>query len=174
MSKLLIVVDMQNDFVTGVLGTKEACNIVPDVVKLVDEFDGDIAFTKDTHHDNYLDTQEGKKLPVVHCIEGTDGWEIIPELKKYTTADNKRLIGIFNKPTFGSTELAKALSDKDYDEIIFCGVCTGICVISNAMLVKATLPETPVKIVESCCACVTPESHNTALEAMKTCQMEII
>ena len=115
MSKLLIVVDMQNDFVTGVLGTKEACNIVPDVVKLVDEFDGDIAFTKDTHHDNYLDTQEGKKLPVVHCIEGTDGWEIIPELKRYTTADNKRLIGIFNKPTFGSTELAKALSDKDYE-----------------------------------------------------------
>lgn len=169
MKKVLIVVDMQNDFVTGVLGTKEAAAIVPEVAKLVREFDGDIIFTRDTHHEDYLDTQEGKNLPVVHCIEGTEGWEIVPELKEL--ADGSEII---NKPTFGSMELAQVLKERNYGEILLCGVCTGICVISNAMLAKAAVFETPVSVAAGCCACVTPESHSTALEAMKLCQIAIV
>lgn len=169
MKHLLVVVDMQNDFVNGVLGTKEAAAIVPEVVKLVQGFEGDIIFTRDTHHEDYLNTQEGKNLPVVHCIEGTEGWEIVPELKEL--ADRAYVI---NKPTFGSMELAKLLTERGYGEITLCGVCTGICVISNAMLAKAAVPETPVSVAADCCACVTPDSHHTALEAMKLCQIAIV
>ena len=171
MKKLLIVVDMQNDFVSGVLGTKEAVAIVPSVASLVKDFDGDIFFTRDTHHDNYLDTAEGRKLPVVHCIEGSEGWEIIPELIPLVEEKNAR---VFDKPTFGSIELVNVLKNSSYSEIYLCGVCTGICVISNAMLAKAAVYETPVKVVEQCCACVTPDSHKTAIEAMKTCQIDIV
>lgn len=168
MSRLLIVVDMQNDFVTGCLGTKEAQAIVPKVSDLVNHFDGDVWFTRDTHDENYLNTQEGKKLPVTHCIKGTDGWEIVPEIKELIHGDT-----VIDKPTFGSMELAKKLENTSYDEIYLCGVCTGICVISNAMLIKAVTPETPIKVIANACACVTPESHNTALEAMKLCQIEV-
>ena len=177
MKKLLIVIDMQNDFVTGCLGTKEAKEIVPNVVKLVKDFDGDVWFTRDTHEENYLETQEGKKLPVVHCIRNTDGWNIIPELKDFADKAKK----VFNKPTFGSVYMAdeiRRICESDYtanyDEIYLCGVCTGICVISNAMLIKAVTPETPIKIVANACACVTPESHETALNAMRTCQIEVV
>ena len=173
MKKILIVVDMQNDFVTGVLGTKEAKAIVPAVDKLVREFDGDIIFTRDTHDENYRNTQEGRKLPVEHCIKDTEGWKIIPELRDI--ADQCQ---VFDKPTFGSVQLAEHITriaeKREVDAVYLCGVCTGICVISNAMLLKASVPEIPIRIVEKACACVTPESHETALAAMKTSQIEVV
>lgn len=169
MKKLLIVVDMQKDFVTGVLGTKEAQAIVPDMADYIRSFDGKVIFTRDTHDEGYLGTQEGKKLPVVHCIKGTDGWEIIPELSPLAKDKD-----IYDKPTFGSLALTDYLRNEEYSEIELCGVCTGICVISNAMLAKAAQPDTPVKVLSKLCACVTPESHSIALEAMKTCQIDII
>ena len=173
MKKLLIVVDMQNDFVTGVLGTKEAKAIVPAVEKLVREFEGDIFFTRDTHGENYRNTQEGRKLPVEHCIRDTEGWEIIPELRDI--ADQCQ---VFDKPTFGSVQLAEHITriaeKREVDAVYLCGVCTGICVISNAMLLKAAVPEIPIRIVEEACACVTPESHEIALAAMKNCQIEVV
>ena len=185
MKKLLVVVDMQNDFVTGCLGTKEAQEIVNDIKDYAESFDGDIAFTKDTHFDGYLDTQEGKKLPVVHCISGTEGWEIVPELVALTKTVNfdmdtqtkvnpdERAVMTFEKVTFGSVELGEFIKRYGYEEVYLCGVCTGICVISNAMLAKAFNPETTIRVLSKLCACVTPQSHITALEAMKTCQIEV-
>ena len=171
MRKLLVVVDMQNDFVTGALANPDAEKIIPGIAKYIENFDGDVVFTRDTHLDDYMETQEGKKLPVPHCICGTEGWEIVPELRKY-----EKISGIspFNKPTFGSTALARCAFKEDYDEIYFCGVCTGICVISNVALVKAFCPETSVKVIERLCACVTPTTHKTAIEAMKTFQVDIV
>jgi nicotinamidase/pyrazinamidase len=167
----LIVVDMQNDFVTGALGTEEAEKIVPSVKEKIEKFNGEIIFTRDTHQKNYLDTQEGKLLPVPHCIEGTEGFEIVPELD---TAGYK----IINKPTFGSKELGEYLTLENKKEkiesITLVGLCTDICVISNAMLIKAFLPEVPITVDSSCCAGVTPESHQRALESMKTCQIQIM
>ena len=168
MKKILVVVDMQNDFVTGCLGTKEAQAIVPEMVKYVENFDGTVVFTKDTHQENYADTQEGKKLPVPHCIKNTEGWEIVPELKKI--ADQCM---VFEKPTFGSRTLAEYLAKENPDEVEFIGVCTGICVLSNATLLKAFAPEIPIKVNAKLCACVTPGTHETALAAMQTCQIEI-
>jgi len=169
MRKLLVVVDMQNDFVNGVLGTKEAQNIVNGIADYAKNFDGDIVFTRDTHKDNYMDTQEGKKLPVKHCVKGTDGWQIVPELDTTNRT-------IFDKPAFGSIALGGWLASlqKPYDEIYFCGVCTGICVLSNVAIVKAYCPETEVKVIESLCACVTPDTHKTAIDAMRTFQVDII
>lgn len=169
MKKVLIVVDMQNDFVTGCLGSKEAQAIVPEMVKFVESFDGTVIFTKDTHGENYMDSQEGKKLPVPHCIKGTEGWEIIPELKAF--ADKA---AVYEKPTFGSKELAADIANEEPDEVTLIGVCTGICVLNNATLIKAFAPEIPVKVVAGLCACVTPDTHKTALDAMATCQIEII
>ncbi|MBE5924106.1 MAG: cysteine hydrolase [Lachnospiraceae bacterium] len=169
MEKLLIVVDMQNDFVTGVLGTNEAQAIVSDVANYVKNFDGKVIFTRDTHDDNYLETQEGKKLPVPHCIKGSNGWQIVPELLPFVNDSN-----VIDKPTFGSLALSDFLKENDFSEIELCGVCTGICVISNAVIAKATRPNTPVSVLSNLCACVTPDSHNTALEAMKTCHIDII
>lgn len=168
MKKYLVVVDMQNDFVTGCLGSKEAVAIVPDMVEYVKKFDGTVVFTQDTHQENYMETQEGKKLPVPHCIKGTEGWEIIPELKEIAAGCT-----VFEKPTFGSTELARALAKENPDEVEFIGVCTGICVLSNATLLKAFAPEIPIKVNAKYCACVTPATHETALAAMQTCQIEI-
>ena len=169
MKKVLIVVDMQNDFVTGCLGSKEAQAIVLEMVKFVEDFDGAVIFTKDTHGENYMETQEGKKLPVPHCIKGTEGWEIIPELKAF--ADKA---AVYEKPTFGSKELAADIAGAAPDEVTLIGVCTGICVLNNATLIKAFAPEIPVKVVAGLCACVTPDTHKTALDAMATCQIEII
>lgn len=171
MRRLLVVVDMQNDFVTGALANPDAEKIIPGIAEYIENFDGDVVFTRDTHLDDYMETQEGKKLPVPHCICGAEGWEIVPELRKY-----EKISGItpFNKPTFGSTELARCAFKEDYDEIYFCGVCTGICVISNVALVKAFCPETSVKVIERLCACVTPTTHKTAIEAMKTFQVDIV
>ena len=168
MNKALIVVDMQVDFVTGALGTKEAQEIVPAVCQKITKYIEEkqkIIFTKDTHQENYLDTQEGKKLPVKHCIRGTDGWEIIPELSGYVTQ-------VVEKPTFGSTKLPELVEDADEIELI--GLCTDICVISNAMLLKAYYPEKIIRVDASCCAGVTIQSHQNALEAMKMCQIEVI
>lgn len=170
--KLLVVIDMQNDFVTGSLKNEEAVKIIPAVVnKLnsVDENETVVVFTKDTHTPDYLNTREGRNLPFVHCVKGTDGWNIIPELKAYET--NKR---IFEKPSFGSEELADYAKDAQFSEIELIGVCTDICVISNAMLLKAALPEAEITVDSACCAGVTVESHNNALNAMKMCQIKII
>ena len=170
--KVLIVVDMQNDFIDGALGTKEAVQIVPNVKKKIEEFEGTVLFTRDTHDSWYLHTQEGEKLPVEHCIRNTDGWLIREEL------DDLRETDPIDKDSFGSLDLAGQLLEMDeeegIEEITLVGLCTDICVISNAMIIKAALPEVPIKIDAKCCAGVTPESHENALKAMEVCQMEII
>lgn len=167
--KYLIVVDMQNDFICGSLGSELAKKIVPDVVEKVKNFDGKVIFTKDTHFADYMKTQEGKKLPVEHCIKDTDGWQICDELKGY--ADN-----VVNKTTFGSVNLPGILKDygDEIEEIELCGLCTDICVISNAMILKASFPETKIIVDGKCCAGVSVKSHKTALEAMKTVQIEVL
>ena len=167
--KFLIVVDMQADFITGSLGSKDAQAIVPAVVNKVKNFDGRVIFTRDTHFDNYLQTQEGKKLPVVHCIKDTEGWQICDELKPYANA-------LVDKVTFGSIELPGIIKDlgADIEEIQLCGLCTDICVISNAMILKASFPEVSIAVDASCCAGVSRESHNIALDAMRAVQIEII
>ena len=174
MKKVLIVVDMQNDFIDGALSTKEAVNIVPNVIQKIKKFKGKVIYTKDTHKKDYLSTQEGKKLPVEHCIEGTPGWELhknIQELIEDAQAN------IYNKDTFGSKELVQELIEIDKKEKIegieLIGLCTDICVISNALLIKAFLPEVKISVDAKCCAGVTPESHQNALNAMKMCQIEI-
>ena len=168
--KLLIVVDMQNDFIDGALGTKEAVAIVPKVAQKIRQARNNgvkVVFTRDTHQSNYLKTQEGKNLPVLHCIEGTTGWQISDKLE---VGDSR----IFDKPSFGSLELAEyATTLCGLTEIELIGLCTGICVISNAFILKAKLPEVKISVDASCCACVTPESHQTALSAMKLCQINV-
>ena len=169
MSKLLLVIDMQNDFIDGALGTKEAVAIVPYVKEVIEYFDGKILFTRDTHFENYMDTQEGHNLPVPHCIKGTEGWEICPELKALCTEEP------IDKITFGSKELPDIVKEmSDLESITLIGLCTDICVISNAMILKAFYPETPIIIDAKACAGVTPESHQTALNAMKMCQIKVI
>ena len=171
MQKILVVVDMQNDFIDGALGTSEAQAIVPLVKEKIEKFDGKVIFTRDTHFDNYMQTQEGKNLPVPHCIKDTEGWEIRAELEALRTRP------AIDKPTFGSVALGKLLAEENMQEpiesITFVGLCTDICVISNAMIAKAFLPEVPLIVDAACCAGVTPESHRNALEAMKACQIAI-
>ncbi len=174
MKKFLVVVDMQKDFVDGSLGTAEAVAIVPNVVKKINEFDGDIFVTYDTHFDNYMNTSEGKKLPVPHCIKGTDGWKLDANVaqalqgKTYTEVE---------KITFGSVDLPdmifKAAGDEDFS-IELVGLCTDICVVSNTLILKANYPEKEITVDASCCAGVTPESHNAALATMKMCQINVI
>lgn len=179
--KILLVVDMQNDFVTGSLGTKEAQAIVPKIVDKINKGSYDkVWFTKDTHHDDYLKTQEGKKLPIKHCIKGTEGHKIIPELLFCFPSAST-----FEKETFGSIEVGgqlkymtcphqqSELSTSDL-EIELIGVCTDICVISNALLLKAAFPEAKISVDASCCAGTTPENHQKALDVMKSCQIEVI
>ena len=172
MQDILIVVDMQNDFIDGALGTKEAVAIVPNAREKIQQFNGTVLFTRDTHGPNYLQTQEGRNLPVEHCIKGTEGWQICLEL------DALRKTEPIDKVTFGSAELGFKLAEMNAEEpigsITLIGLCTDICVIANAMIVKAFLPEVPVRVDASCCAGVTPESHENALAAMKCCQIEII
>ena len=169
MSKILIVVDMQNDFIDGALGTKEAASIVPYVKDIIESFDGKVYFTRDTHFENYMQTQEGANLPVPHCIKDTDGWQIRAEL------DALRKTEAIDKLTFGSSALVDVLkAEKDIESITFVGLCTDICVISNAMVVKAFFPEVPLIVDAKGCAGVSPESHQRALEAMKVCQIKII
>ena len=171
MKNVLIVLYMQKDFIDGALGTAEAVAIVPNVEKKIQEFQGEVIFTRDTHEENYMETQEGKNLPVPHCIRGTAGWEIDASLQKYVTGK------CIDKPTFGSVELGAYLKEindaESIEAITLIGLCTDICVISNAMIAKATLPEVKVIVDSACCAGVTPQSHNNALEAMKMCQIII-
>lgn len=175
MNKYLIVVDMQNDFIYGPLGNEETQKIVPYVMEKIKNFKGTIIFTKDTHHQDYLDKQEGKNLPIPHCIADSNGWELIDGLEEIA---KKRNFKIYNKETFGSVWLAKDLksenSKQEIESIEFIGVCTSICVLSNALLCKAYLPEVPLIVDKKCCACVTPESHNAALTAMKMSQIKVI
>jgi nicotinamidase-related amidase len=167
--KYLIVVDMQNDFIDGALGTAEAVSIVPYVKSVIENFDGKVIFTRDTHFENYMETQEGKNLPVPHCIKGTDGWQIRAEL------DALRKTEAIDKVTFGSKDLVQILKNEgDIESITFVGLCTDICVISNVMLVKAFYPEIPLIVDAKACAGVTPESHTNALNAMKMCQVKVI
>lgn len=169
MSKILIVVDMQNDFIDGALGTKEAVAIVPYVKDVIENFEGKVYFTRDTHFENYMETQEGANLPVPHCIKDTDGWQIRAEL------DALRRTEAIDKLTFGSSALVDVLkAEKDIESITFVGLCTDICVISNAMVVKAFFPEVPLIVDAKGCAGVSPESYQRALEAMKVCQIKII
>jgi len=169
MSKILVVVDMQNDFIDGALGTKEAVKIVPYVKEIIENFDGKILFTRDTHFENYMETQEGKNLPVPHCIKGSQGWQIHSQLEALRTTD------AIDKVTFGSKELVEILKkEENIESITFVGLCTDICVISNAMVVKAFFPEIPLIVDAKACAGVTPKSHETALEAMKMCQIKIL
>lgn len=173
MKKALVIIDMQNDFIYGVLGNDECRAIVPEAVKRVQravDDNTDIIFTQDTHQENYLSTQEGRKLPVLHCIRHTDGWKIIPELAE--AAEQRGII--FTKETFGSRAMAEYIREHDYEEVELIGVCTDICVISNAMTIKSFAPELEISVNESCCAGVTPQSHQTAVEAMKACQINII
>ena len=167
--KYLIVVDMQVDFITGSLGSELAVAIVPNVVEKVRNFAGKVIFTRDTHFEDYMNTQEGKNLPVPHCIKDSDGWQICDELKPYADI-------VVDKLTFGSIELPKLLESlgEPIEKIELCGLCTDICVISNAMVLKAAFPEIPITVDSSCSAGVTVESHNTALDAMRAVQIEII
>lgn len=170
--KLLVVVDMQNDFIDGSLGTAEAVAILPDVIDKIKNFDGRILATRDTHPRDYLSTREGRNLPVEHCIEGTEGWEIRREIAQLL--EEKPI----DKPTFGSVELGRRVCElnarEPIESVTLIGLCTDICVISNAMVLQAFLPEVPVMVDASCCAGVTPESHERALEAMRMCQVQIL
>lgn len=171
MKRLLVVVDMQEDFVNGALGSLEAKSIVDRVRRKISEEKekgANIVFTLDTHREDYLETQEGRKLPVPHCIKGTAGWELVPQIQPFA-----KECEIFEKPTFGSIALAHYASKHQFEKITLVGLCTDICVISNAMLLKAALPECAVCVDASCCAGVTPKSHENALEAMKMCQIEV-
>ena len=172
MQNVLVVVDMQNDFIDMALGTKEALEIVPKVRRKIEEFDGIVLFTRDTHENWYMETQEGKHLPVPHCIRGTEGWEIREEL------DELRKTDPIDKDTFGSTDLAEELvamnEEEEIGSITLVGLCTDICVISNALLIKAYLPEVPISVDAVCCAGVTQERHENALKAMEMCQIKII
>ncbi len=174
MKKFLVVVDMQKDFVDGSLGTKEAVAIVPNVVKKINEFDGEIFVTYDTHFENYMDTNEGKNLPVPHCIKGTDGWKLDAKIAAALEGKNYSEV---EKITFGSVDLPdmifKAAGDEDFT-IELVGLCTDICVVSNTLILKANYPEKEIVVDASCCAGVTPESHVAALTTMKMCQINVI
>lgn len=173
MKKILVVIDMQNDFIDGALGTGEAQDIVNAVVEKIRSYPEDCIYaTRDTHEENYLETAEGKNLPVPHCIRGSQGWQIREEI----AAAMPHAV-IVDKPTFGSLELAELLyreSGKEEIQIELVGLCTDICVVSNALLLKARMPEVPVRVDPSCCAGVTPESHEAALMTMRMCQIGMV
>lgn len=177
MKKVLIVVDMQNDFITGALGSAEAQAIVPNVVKKVKNFEGEIFFTRDTHDSDYFDTLEGTMLPVLHCVKNSDGWQIIDELLYYI----KHRYNVIDKNTFGFENWKHYLAldeeepyfSKEF-EFELCGLCTDICVISNALALRMFYPDAKITVDASCCAGVTHEKHAAALEVMKSCQIEVI
>lgn len=169
MGRLLVVVDMQKDFVDGALGSREAQAIVShvcDKIRRYQDAGDEVVFTLDTHFEDYMERMEGKKLPVIHCVKGTPGWELIPELKDIP---GKR----FEKHTFGSRQLADYVAQGHYSAVELVGLCTDICVISNAVLIKAAVPDTAIGVDGSCCAGVTMQSHENALNAMKMCHIDI-
>lgn len=170
----LIIVDVQNDFVDGALGTAEAQAMLPRLVEKVRSFDGTILVTKDTHGADYMDTQEGRNLPVPHCISGTEGWELAPALLAIPAVREAK---VYKKPCFGSTALAADLAilaaAGQVDSVELVGLCTDICVVSNALLIKAAMPEVPVSVDAACCAGVTPKKHEAALAVMESCQVAV-
>lgn len=178
--KVLVVVDMQKDFVDGALGSPEAQAIVPNVAAKVKEYaemeNGLVVYTRDTHFADYADTREGRYLPVSHCIFETEGWEIVPEV-----LNDQAAVVILNKETFGYSAIAEEISyivngelDQEISSIEVCGLCTDICVVSNALILKANFPDIPFTVDSACCAGVTPEKHEAALEVMRSCQIDII
>ena len=171
--KILVVIDMQNDFNDGSLGTQEAQEIVKNVVNKIGKYEPEnIYATRDTHFEDYLNTSEGKNLPIVHCVKDTYGWQIREEV-----AEAMGDVKIIDKPSFGSTDLADVIfarNDKNPVEIELVGLCTDICVVSNALLLKAKMPEVKISVDPSCCAGVTPKTHEAALETMKMCQINIL
>ncbi|MBQ7174651.1 MAG: cysteine hydrolase [Lachnospiraceae bacterium] len=173
MKKILIVIDMQNDFIDAALGTPEAVKIIEDVKEKIRSYPMEnVIATMDTHGENYMETQEGKYLPVPHCIKGSEGWKIRPDIAALLTGAK-----IYEKPTFGSTAMAadlKALSEEEKIELELIGLCTDICVVSNALLLKAMMPEVPISVDAACCAGVTPGKHLAALETMRSCQVQVI
>ncbi len=170
---VLVVTDMQNDFIDGALGTKEAIAIVPRVIETIKNFDGAVFYTIDTHYENYLQSQEGRNLPVVHCVKNTPGWRLHPNIAELSSEDQR-----FEKNSFGSIQLAEALLElntkEKIDSVTCIGLCTDICVISNVVLIKSVLPEAELIVDAACCAGVTPQSHQRALDAMKVFQVKII
>lgn len=176
MTKLLVIVDMQNDFVTGSLANPDAEKIVPGIVELIKNWNGNIAFTMDMHTSDYLNTQEGKRLPIKHCIIDTEGFQHVKDIRDALDAFDKSPetnLYSFCKETFGSYRLADHVEDFNYDEIYFCGTCTDICVISNAIMCKTFDPEARIIVLKDLCAGTTPENHENALKAMKQCQIDI-
>ena len=173
MRKVLVVIDVQNDFIDGALGSEQSQKVIPNIVSKIKEYDPwNVYLTRDTHYENYLDTQEGRNLPTVHCIEGSDGWQLHPEV-----AEAARSAMIVDKPTFGSNKLAGILMSERAQEsleIELVGLYTDICVVSNALLFKAAMPEAPITVDASCCAGITNERHKAALETMKACQIKVI
>lgn len=171
MEKILIVVDMQKDFIDGSLGTAEAVSIIQNVCDKIEKFEGKIYVTKDTHDDNYLNTNEGRNLPVVHCIRNSEGWQLDKAIEKALSTKDYEIV---EKPGFGSLELPEIIR-KDFPDINFeieiVGLCTDICVVSNAIILKANFPENTIKVDSKCCAGVTPDSHEAALMTMKMCQI---
>ena len=174
--KLLVVVDAQNDFITGSLRNEEAIKQLPNLCKEISEFTGNIIFTQDTHYENYLETQEGKNLPVEHCIRGTKGWEICDEVKQaYKESHGDKSLPIIEKESFGYSKWSDMYLDKlGFTEIELVGFDTDVCVISQALLLKAAYPEIEISVKENCCAGITTESHRAALIAMQSCQIKII
>lgn len=172
--KYLIIIDVQNDFVSGSLGTAEAREMLPKLLRKAKEFQGKILMTKDTHGEDYLQTQEGKNLPVPHCAAGTERWEFPEELEKIR---RERQAKIYEKSCFGSRELAEDIrrlyEEGAVDSVELVGLCTDICVVSNALMIKAAAPELPVYVDASCCAGVTPGKHAAALEVMESCQIKV-
>ena len=172
MRKILLVIDMQNDFIDGSLGSAEAENIVQNVINKIKEYPPENVFaTKDTHEANYLSTSEGRHLPVEHCIRGSKGWDIRPEIRSLIPPEN-----VYEKGTFGSLALAEKVAEmarKEEISVEMVGLCTDICVVSNALLIKAYLPEIPISVDSSCCAGVAPDKHNAALETMRSCQINV-
>lgn len=170
----LVVIDVQNDFITGSLGSKEAQETLPRIVEKARDFEGRVLATKDTHFENYLETQEGKNLPVPHCIKGTSGWDFPEELAGLM---EEKAVKVFEKVTFGSVDLARELKRRfeqgEIESVEFVGFCTDICVVSNALLAKAVSPELPVSVDAHCCAGVTPEKHESALDVLESCQVQV-
>ena len=174
MSKVLVVVDMQNDFVSGALAAPNGPSIVAGVIDCINNFDGEVVYTLDTHYDNYLQTQEGTNLPVPHCVKDSDGWKLPADIQAALDARGAKC---FEKPSFGSPDLALALVEKNkvepIEEVVLIGICTDICVITNTMTIKCFLPEVKVSVKSQLCAGVSDQSHQTALDAMRMCQVNI-
>ena len=172
--KTLIVVDMQNDFIDGALANPAAQAIVEPMVKYIEQFTGEIIYTRDTHFANYLDTQEGRNLPVVHCLNGTQGWRVRSELIEAACHDNVYWSGCVDKMSFGDVNAIVEMMDTHSDEIYICGTCTDICVVSIALNLKAQFPEKKIYCLGNLCAGLTPEKHAAALEVMRSCQIEVV